>query len=134
MKNLPISLFIAIALLFSCKNNSQSNDKNTTVEVINPTDFKAKVDNKTVQLIDVRTPEEYDAGHLKNSKNINFYEDNFMTQMETLDKTQPVYVYCKSGGRSGKASTKLKEAGFTKVYDLDGGFLAWSKESFETEK
>ncbi|QCX37040.1 rhodanese-like domain-containing protein [Aureibaculum algae] len=134
MKNLTLSLFVVITLLFSCKNSSQSNDQSTTVEVVKPVDFNAKVENNTVQLIDVRTPKEYDAGHLKSSKNINVFDKNFMTQMETLDKTKPVYVYCKSGKRSANASSKLKAAGFTKIYDLQGGFVAWSKENLEIEK
>ena len=134
MKNLPISLFLVITLLFSCKNISQSDNKNSTVEVVSPTDFKAKVENKTVQLIDVRTPKEFVAGHLKNSKNIDVLNNNFLKQIEGLDKTQPVYLYCRSGKRSSKASAELEDAGFTKVYDLKGGYLAWSKENLETEK
>lgn len=134
MKNLPISIFILITLLFSCKNNSQSGDKNTTVEVINVVDFKAKVDGTDVQLIDVRTPAEFKEGHLKSSKNLDVKNANFMTQMQTLDKSKPVYVYCRSGKRSNQAASKLEAAGFTKVYDLDGGYLAWSKENLETEK
>lgn len=134
MKNSPIILFIVIALLFSCKNNSQGNDENATVQVVSPTDFSSKVKNAEVQLIDVRTPEEYNEGYLKNAKNINFYDANFMEKMESLDKSKPVYVYCKSGGRSGKAATKLKKAGFSKVYDLKGGFKAWSQQNLEIEK
>ena len=137
MKNLPISLFIVIALLFSCKNNSQTTQENKSkakIEVVSPTDFKAKVDNADVRLVDVRTPEEYVMGHLKSSKNIDFKNDNFITQMESLDKSQPVYIYCRSGKRSGRASLQLKKAGFTEIIDLKGGFLAWSKENLETEK
>jgi len=135
LKNLPIGLFIVIALLFSCKNNSQSNDKHTKVEVLSPTDFKEKVDNKAVQLIDVRRPEEFKAGHLKNSTNINVLGADFVKNAEaTLDKNEPIYLYCRSGKRSSRASAALKEAGFPEIYDLKGGFLAWSKENLEIEK
>jgi len=134
LKNLPISLFVIVVLLFSCKNNSQTSDKNTSVEVISTTAFKAKVAGTDVQLVDVRTPEEFSEGHLKNSKNIDFKNDNFMAQMEKLDKSKPLYLYCRSGNRSGKASAKLKEAGFTEIYDMKGGFLAWSKENLEIAK
>ena len=58
--------------------------------------------------------------------NINFFNDDFITQATSkLDINKPVYLYCKVGGRSGKAAKKLKEAGFTKVYDLKGGFDKW---------
>ena len=134
LKNLPISLFVIVVLLFSCKNNSQTSDKNTSVDVISTTAFKAKVAGTDVQLVDVRTPEEFSEGHLKNSKNIDFKNDNFMAQMEKLDKSKPLYLYCRSGNRSGKASAKLKEAGFTEIYDMKGGFLAWSKENSEIAK
>ena len=134
MKSLPIFLFIAIAMLFSCKNNSQSTDENATIQVINSSDYNAKVKDAEAQLIDVRTPKEYMAGHLINSKNIDIKSADFMSKIETLDKSQPVYVYCRSGKRSANASTKLKKAGFTKIYDLDGGYLAWTKQNLETEE
>lgn len=134
-KNLSISLFVVVALLFSCKNNSQNKDKSAAIEVINPIVFKAKVDNETVQLIDVRRPEEFTAGHIKNSKNINVLGTDFVKNAETtLDKDKPVYLYCRSGKRSARASKALKEAGFTEIYDLEGGFLAWSKENLEIKK
>ncbi|MDY7396225.1 rhodanese-like domain-containing protein [Aureibaculum sp. 2210JD6-5] len=110
-------------------------EQESIVEVVTPQDFKKKVDNTDVQLIDVRRPEEYKAGHLKNSKNINVLEEDFVKNAETtLDKNKPVYLYCRSGKRSEKASSKLKEAGFTKIYDMEGGFLAWSAENLEIEK
>jgi phage shock protein E len=62
---------------------------------------------------------------INNAKNINFFDDDFLSQMSVLDTDKPVYLYCKSGGRSGKAAIQLKEAGFTKVYDLEGGITAW---------
>ena len=56
---------------------------------------------------------------------INFYADGFSTQLEQLDKKQPVLVYCASGNRSGKTAVLLGEMGFEKIYDLDGGIKAW---------
>lgn len=137
MKNISISLFLIIIFLFSCKNNT-SQDANikgdNTVEVVSPSDFNAKMNNTNVQLIDVRTPKEYNAGHLTKAKNINFFESDFITKMEELDKSKPVYLYCRSDKRSGRAAAILRSAGFKKIYDLDGGFLAWSKEKLQIEK
>lgn len=82
-------------------------------------------DNPGAQLIDVRTPEEFAAGHLPGARNINYYDDDFAAQMGKLDKSKPVLVYCAVGGRSGSAAGDLKSWGFTKIYDLEGGFKAW---------
>lgn len=78
-------------------------------------------------VLDVRTPEEYAAGHLEGAVNINFYEPDFHTRLETLDKTVPYAVYCHSGGRSGKALERMRELGFTSVMNLQGGIVAWQQ-------
>jgi len=77
-------------------------------------------------LLDVRTPEEYAEGHLADAKLINYYNDDFKDQLSLLDKTKPVFLYCRSGKRSGAAAELLIELGFKEVYDLQGGFMAWS--------
>lgn len=56
-----------------------------------------------------------------------------MQQMEKLDKEKPVYIYCRSGGRSGKAAKQLADEGFTEIYDLDGGILEWNKKNLPTK-
>ena len=81
-----------------------------------------------VQLIDVRTSAEFADGHLKNAKNIDFYSPNFDMQIEALDKSIPVILYCKSGRRSAKSASKLNAKGFSSVYDLDGGIKLWKFE------
>ena len=142
MKNsILITLFFVIFLTLSCKENKIEEQKITKSEqqvIINKklsaTDFNATIENKSVQLIDVRTPEEFKEGHIKNAGNINFYDSDFLTQMNTLDKNKPLYIYCRSGGRSGKAATQLKEQGFTEIYDLQGGILDWKKNNLELNK
>ncbi len=125
MKTIKFILILLIAVPFtSCTSQEKKSDKVVgTVEIISVENLD-KVD-ANVQLIDVRTPQEYGNGYIKNAKNINFFDDDFMQMMGELDKNQPVYIYCKSGVRSGKAASKLKAAGFTKVYDLDGGIVNW---------
>jgi rhodanese-related sulfurtransferase len=82
----------------------------------------------------VRTPEEYAAGHLENAVNINLYDDDFKSQLEAIDKSKAVAVYCKVGGRSAKAADIIKEIGFTEVYDLEGGILNWEEKGMKTVK
>lgn len=79
------------------------------------------------QVIDVRTPEEFQSGHIAAAKNINIYDADFKARLEKLNKAQPVFVYCKVGGRSAKAAKMLHDLGFTNVYDLEGGMMAWEK-------
>jgi len=136
-----LKLLLIATLIFTLTSCAQSKTKNTeatstqikpTVELISPTALNLKLG--AIQLIDVRTPKEYTDGHIKDAVNINFYDDNFITQMSKLDKGKEIYIYCRSGGRSGKAAKKLKEAGFTKVYDLQGGFINWNKNNLEVAK
>ncbi len=77
------------------------------------------------QVIDVRTPEEFGEGNIQNAVNMDFYADDFEAQLEQLDKTRPLVLYCRSGGRSNKAATRCKEMGFETVYDIDGGYEQW---------
>lgn len=85
--------------------------------------------NKKPQLIDVRTPLEFSEGHLNNAENIDWQGENFVQNVEKLDKNKAVYVYCRSGKRSLKASEKLAELGFKNIYNLDGGYVKWNEES-----
>jgi len=78
-------------------------------------------------LIDIRTPEEYDAGHLPDAKNIDFYEPDFLQQLADLDRNQPIAIYCRSGNRSSETLAAMKQMGFTDVAELSGGILAWQE-------
>ena len=133
-------LILSISFL-SCAQNSKSSNVSETIEinnvkeviaVISPEEFNKNLGD--IQLVDVRTPKEFSEGHLKNAVNIDFFDASFMEDMGKLDKNKELYIYCRSGNRSGKASKKLKAAGFTKVYDLEGGIIKWNKNNFEVIK
>ena len=98
------------------------------LEVIGPVKYQEEISAEEVQLVDVRTPEEYSEGHIKGAENIDFFADNFLVQFEKLDKDRPIYIYCRSGNRSSKVAAKLSEAGFSRIIDLKGGYKAWPKE------
>ena len=85
-------------------------------------------------LIDVRTPQEFEQGHLENSVNINIADRSFKEEVGKLDRSEPVYVYCKVGGRSAKAASILREMGFEEVYDLEGGIRNWGKSGMKVVK
>ncbi len=104
------------------------------IEYINAVKFKGKIEGSNVQLVDVRTPKEFTNERIKGAVNINYYKkDLFKKEMAKLDKSKPVYVYCRSGVRSSRSAKILKNAGF-KVYDLKGGILDWKRNNLETVK
>ncbi|MGS2738681.1 rhodanese-like domain-containing protein [Sinomicrobium sp. M5D2P17] len=78
-------------------------------------------------LVDVRTPEEYGEGHIQGALNLDYSAPDFIGQWKGIDKTTPVYLYCKMGKRSAKASKTLDSLGFKEVYNLKGGYLALEK-------
>ena len=76
-------------------------------------------------LLDCRTAKEYASGHLEGSINIDFFKGSFESEVKKLSTSQPIFIYCASGNRSGKACNALEKAGFTKIHDLAGGISAW---------
>ncbi len=87
-----------------------------------PQDFIIKIKaTKDAQLLDVRTPQEWQAGRIASSNCMNFNDADFKQKIEKLDKNKPVFVYCAAGGRSGKATPLLQAAGFKYIYNLTGG-------------
>jgi rhodanese-related sulfurtransferase len=93
-----------------------------TVEIA---EIKAEIKKHDFIILDVRTPEEFAAGHLKNAININYYDKDFVERVSSLDKRKKVVVYCAVGGRSGQALTKMDALGFQYVLNMKGGYNAW---------
>ncbi|MEM9884841.1 MAG: rhodanese-like domain-containing protein [Bacteroidota bacterium] len=120
--------FCVLAFAISCAAPEQEQ----VAEKVDAATFSEKLASlEEVQLVDVRTPEEYANGAIQNAININFYDESFGEQIVKLDKSKPVLVYCQGGvegGRSGQTMAKLKELGFEEVYELAGGYGGWSKE------
>ena len=112
MKNIWISLFI-VTLAAGCENTN-------TMPI---TEFSQE-GLEEYSLIDVRTPEEFEAGHLENAVNINWYNTDFVDQLKVVPKDHTLYVYCKVGGRSAKAAALLDSLGY-KAIDLTGGYDAF---------
>jgi rhodanese-related sulfurtransferase len=127
-----ISLGLSLTAM-SCSNNTEEvateiqQEKEVISKDVNVAEFSELVNKGKGQVLDVRTPEEWAGGTIKGAQKMNFFDKNFNHQLEKLDKTKPVFVYCKSGGRSGKATKQMKKMGFTTVYNLVGGIGAWEK-------
>jgi rhodanese-related sulfurtransferase len=76
-------------------------------------------------ILDVRTQEEYDAGHLEGARKLDFLNGQFSREVASLDPEKPYFIYCRSGGRSSAACGQLAQAGFKKVFNLQGGYMSW---------
>ena len=83
-------------------------------------------------ILDVRTPEEIEEGYIPNAKNIDIYlGQEFLDELEKLDKSKNYYVYCRSGNRSGQACAIMNSIGIANTYNLEGGFMNWEGETTE---
>lgn len=121
-------LFFSILFLIACGQDKKG------FEVLDAIQFYQKLENtQNVQLIDVRTQEEYSSSKIGNALNLNYYDSDFEAQLKKLDKDKPLLVYCKSGGRSSGAVAKLLDLGFKEVYELQGGIMAWERANLNTK-
>lgn len=97
-----------------------------TQSQLSAVEFFAKVkQGKDIQLVDVRTPEEFKTGHIENAINVDWSGNAFVEQITLLDKSKPVFVYCLSGGRSSSAAREMRKIGFEYVFEMPGGMMEW---------
>ena len=94
--------------------------------------FAEKIVESDVVVLDVRTPEEFNSGHIPNAINIDIYSDYFNSDIAALDKSKSYAVYCRSGKRSVDASSEMDLIGFESTYNLTGGIIEWVDSGRET--
>ncbi len=94
--------------------------------------YNATKNNNRIHLIDVRTPGEFNSGHIFDADNIDVSNRKFAIEIQELDRNTPTYIYCESGNRSKNAIDIMQEQGFTKIYNLDGGIKAWRDANIPT--
>ena len=114
---LPMMIFMA-----SCGAQSSGKGDVTIAEA------QELMKNDEVVVLDVRTPGEYENGHIEGATLIDFNSSDFDKKMNELDKDKEYVVYCHSGNRSGRAVKKMEAAGFTNAYNMTGGWSSWSSE------
>ena len=118
MKNTLISLILSLSLL-ACTTQEGKKD-------LSASEFQSEIKSAEAgQILDVRTVDEYNKGHIEGAVLANISSNLFLEVTNKLDKSKPVYVYCLSGGRSGEAANQLQQMGFKSVINLSGGMLAW---------
>lgn len=102
---------------------------------LNAAQFEKHMKEKADKIIlDVRTAGEYADGHIPGAVMIDYYKNDFRQQINKLDKSKPVFVYCASGVRSSSAAKILVQSGFTEVYNLQGGINAWHRSGKPLER
>jgi phage shock protein E len=116
---------ILLLLLTFAFTSCEAQQKKSAV-LVAPDEFLQEMNDSNGQVIDVRTPKEYQSGHIENAVNIHLYDKDFEQRIDKLDKSKPVYVYCKVGGRSAEAVEIMKTKGFTTIIELKGGIDAWN--------
>ena len=122
-KSIPIfALSLLMAFTVSCVNKKADS---SDIKLVTADEMKQIIELEDVQVVDVRTASEFEAIRVKSAQNIDFNSPTFDTDIQKLDKAKPVVLYCKGGGRSAKCAKKLKDAGFEKIYDLEGGLSKW---------
>ena len=122
MKPQILSLLFISFLFIRCQGQPSK-----TVQTIDVKAYAEKLKTtENPQLLDVRTPEEFSVEHIENATNVNWNSNDFVSKTSNLNKTKPVFVYCKVGGRSAQAANKLAEMGFKEIYNLEGGILKWN--------
>ena len=113
------ALIASALLLAGCSSSSNAID-------LSVTEFSAKVAEAGVITLDVRTPSEFAEGFIEGARLSDFQSGNFENEIAALDKNATYAVYCRSGNRSGQAVKVMQDAGFTNVFNMNGGVIDWA--------
>ena len=121
IKKVTLALLLAgvTVLLTACGSGGNK------VTNLNVSDFDSKIKDPSVVILDVRTPAEFQEGHIQSAINIDFEASNFESEVKKLDKSKSYAVYCRSGRRSGLATEIMARDGFKSVFNLNGGIIDW---------
>ncbi len=149
-------LFLTLIVLIGCLNKQQSSKTENQKSQVkigtmeSASDFQSKcitIDpkvayeiikknsgNKNFVIIDVRQPNEYNEGHIRNAILINYYSKNFKEEIAKLDRNKTYVIYCRSGSRSGRTLKLMKQLQFKRVYNIYGGIMNWKREKLPVVK
>lgn len=111
-----------------------ANAQQQTKKIVNPSEFKKLIAKKEGILLDVRTLYEFESGHIKDAEQLNYYSFSFKENLLLLPKDKPIYLYCRTGYRSGKTAEILKANGYENVYNLQYGLKDWELKGFPISK
>ncbi|MGC6501334.1 MAG: rhodanese-like domain-containing protein [Flavobacteriaceae bacterium] len=125
--NFSLLHFYCFLVLSTAQIHTLISQQEKTIQIISFEEFK-ELDHTAINLVDVRTLEEFNTGHIRGARHLDYLQiEQFKSNVTTMDRKVPIYVYCHSGGRSHQASLLLKEMGFNQIYNYSGGYLEWSQ-------
>ena len=134
MKRRP-SIWMATLLVLLCGAAvSMASADMSVVQTISPSQFKELLDrhrgDPDVVLLDVRTPKEFQDGHIQGALLLDYYSSDYVERLKGLDREKTYLIYCRSGNRSGKSLAIFKKMGFRRAYHMDTGVIGWSREKY----
>lgn len=117
--------FLVMGILCACHTQNNAPE----YELLPPSEFQALIkSDKNLQLLDVRTPGEFNEGKLEGAQNIDIHSPDFEERLKAMDKDKTYGVYCAVGARSAAATERMKQLGFKKIFELKGGYVNWVKQ------
>jgi len=134
-KKLLVFFVVVLGIITSCSSSSEKAGNDTKVreeataetKKLSPTQaYEMASGDQEMIIVDVRTPEEYESGHIAGAININLRSEDFQDKLKNLNKGKKYLVYCMGGHRSNRAQLLMDSLDFEQVYDLEGGFRQWS--------
>jgi rhodanese-related sulfurtransferase len=144
-KKLVIASIVCVVIIISgiyiafIKDDSdtESNSKQSiTVEDITTKEafdlIQNNSENPDFVILDVRTLDEYNSGHIENASMLDFYNESFADDLDQLDKDDTYLVYCRTDNRSRSATDIMVELGFKDVYNMLGGIVQWNEDGYKT--
>jgi rhodanese-related sulfurtransferase len=133
MKTLSLigTLVLSLGFLAACQSKENPALKNLSAQ-----EFASQIQSKgdSVLVVDVRTPEEYQSGHIAGAISVDYRGSAFASEVAKLPKDKPVYIYCRSGGRSQASAPVFLDAGFALVHNLAGGIMGWENAKLPISK
>ena len=114
-------VILSLVFVFSCELINT-----TEISMISESDF-VEIQDSDYILIDVRTKDEFDLGHIDSAINLDFYSDTFQNDILSLPRNETIVLYCRTNNRSTKTANILKENGFKEISVLEGGITDWVK-------
>ena len=117
-----ISLFVGVLALIAIFIFVITSEKDEITRIDVKT-LQNKLENEEITLLDVRESSEYEGGHIEGA--VNAPLSSLDANQLPYPKDEPIYVICRSGNRSAQAASQLQDAGYTEIYDVSGGMIAW---------
>lgn len=130
MKSLVKIFSIAAIMILGNQLGAQATFANAPIKNVSADEAQQVIKQKDIVILDIRTPQEYNASRIKGAININFYDRNFANNLNKLDKNKTYFVYCRSGNRTGQSMRLFDQLGFKKIYHLQRGIVDWTRSGY----